>query len=109
MARWTVTPGTVGNTMSSKIDYDDNGSQWEVYQDEKPFIDAVKEEQAAGNKANVLGAKKFATIPDIVAIEVWEKYGINIHDPNIMGDKVEMNKFKQIIMRDYPYLVVNKA
>ena len=111
MAKWTVTPGTVGNSMSGAIQYEGHKgeSSWQIYQDEKPFLEEVKREREQGAKDNILGAKKFATIPDIVAIEVMEKYGIDIHDPRIMGDKQEMMRFKRIIMTEYPHLVVNKA
>lgn len=113
MAKWTVTPGSAGNSMSGKIDYDRHGSvdntTWQIEQDHKPFVDMIKEEKAAGTKDNVMGARKFATIPDIVAIEVLMKHGIDIHDPAIMKDRAEMTKFKRIIMQEYPHLVVNKA
>ena len=51
------------------------------------------------------GYRKFATIPDIVAIEVNEKYGINIHDPIQSSDSACMNKFKKIIKENYAYLL----
>ena len=52
-----------------------------------------------------VGYKKFATIPDIVAIEVAQKYGIDIHDPIQAGDSACMNKFKKIIKENYAYLL----
>lgn len=113
MAKWNITPGTAGNGMSGAIDYDRHGSvdttTWQIYQDEKPFLEEAKREQEAGSKDNIMGAKKFATIPDIVAIEVLQKYGIDIHDPRIMSDRAEMMRFKKIIMMDYPHLVINRA
>ena len=113
MAKWTITPGTAGNTMSSQIDYDRHGrvedTTWQVYQDETPFLEQAKEDRERGTADNIMGAKKFATIPDIVAIEVLQKYGIDIHDPAIMRDRAEMMRFKKIIMTEYPHLVVNRA
>jgi len=43
MARWTVTPGTENNTMKGTIDYSNDGnSEWQIYQDEKPFLERAK-------------------------------------------------------------------
>ena len=41
MAKWTVTPASINNTMQSKIDIN-KGEEvtWQVYQDEKPFLRA---------------------------------------------------------------------
>ena len=36
--------------------------------------------------------KKFATIPDLVAIELLEKYNLDIHDPAFMQDKAALNR-----------------
>ena len=76
-----------------------------MYQDEKPFIEAAKREREQGKKSTNSGYKKFATIPDIVAIDIAENYGINIHDPETLHDRDKMNKFKQIISTHYKYLL----
>jgi len=111
MAKWNITPGTINNTLSSKVEYGDSVGDinWSVYQNETPFIDEAKRNRDEGTKKTHMNHKKFATIPDIVAIEIAEKYGIDIHDPTVMDDRHRMAKFKQIVMRDYAYLVVNKA
>ena len=111
MAKWkNVNPGT-GGSMRGSINYDGATglSDWQIYQDEQPFIDDAKMERDSIQKQNNAGHRKFATIPDIVAIEVMEKFGIDIHNPETIKDRVEMMKFKKIIMDHYPYLVVNKA
>jgi hypothetical protein len=48
--------------------------------------------------------RSFAIIPDIVAIDILTKYGIDIHDPSFMQDPALVRKFKQIIDSDYPLL-----
>ena len=111
MAKWkNVNPGT-GGSLRGNFEYDGPAgeSSWQLYQDEQPFIDDAKMERDSLQKSNVAGHRKFATIPDIVAIDVMEKFGIDIHNPATIGDPVEMRKFKKIIMDHYPYLVVNKA
>lgn len=109
MAKWKVSPETVNNGLYGSIDYTDSESRWEVYQDEKPFLDEVKREREAGLKENASGLRKFATIPDLVAIEILEKYGLDIHHPNFMQDPHSLKKLKYIITVDYPYLIINNA
>lgn len=113
MAKWKNIRSATGGTLKGSIDYKHgesvNDTTWEYYQDETPFIDEAKRERDAGVKETKMGHKKFATIPDIVAIEILNKYGIDIHDPTIMHDRNRMQRFKQIIMQEYKYLVVNNA
>ena len=109
MAKWKNIRSATGGSLKGSIQYEDKESRWELYQDETPFIDSAKAEREAGTKKTHNGHKKFATIPDIVAIEIMERHGINIHDHNIMHDREKMQRFKNIIMKDYKYLVVNNA
>lgn len=106
MARWKVKPNT-GGTLQGGIEYtgDRAGESWfKFYQDEKPFIEQAKIDREVMNKKDT-GYKKFATIPDLVSIEINEKYGIDIHDPTTMHDRDKMNKFKRIIKENYAYLL----
>ena len=109
MAKWTVNPGTVNSSIKSEVHYDRHNPKeeirWQMYQDEKPFIEAAKREREQSKYGGTNGYKKFATIPDIVAIEIAEKYGINIHDPETLHDKDKMNKFRYIISTHYKYLM----
>ena len=104
MARWKVAPSTVNNSMAGGIQYDDKESFWQIYQDEKPFIEQAKLEREQVQKKDI-GYKKFATIPDIVAIEIKERHKIDIHAPETMHDKALMAKFMTIVKQDYPYLL----
>lgn len=111
MAQWKNVHGGTGGSLKGGIEYEGEVgiSHWQLEQDEKPFIEQAKIDREKGTKATANSHKKFATIPDIVAIEVMQKYGINIHDPEHSSDYWTMKRFKQIIMQDYPYLVVNNA
>lgn len=113
MAKWKVAPGIVSGTMSGTFEYDSGStggeSSWTIYQDEKPFLEEAKRNREEGTRQTHMNHKKFATIPDIVAIEVMEKHGIDIHDPATIGDPALMRRFKHIIEWEYPYLVVNKS
>ena len=112
MATWKVKPGT-GGSLAGGFEYESGKavgeSTWQVYQDEKPFVEQAKLDRELGLKHTNMKHRKFATIPDIVALEVMQKYGIDIHNNETSRDPVEMRKFKTIIMQDYPHLVVNKA
>ena len=106
MAKW-VSKSATGGTLQGAIEYtgDRAGeSHWKIYQDEKPFLEQAKidRELARYNKS---AYKKFATIPDIVAIEVNEKYGIDIHNPIHSSDTAMMTRFKKIIKENYAYLL----
>jgi hypothetical protein len=48
--------------------------------------------------------RSFAIIPDIVAIDILTKYGVDVHSPDFMSDPAQMRKLKQIIDSDYPAL-----
>jgi hypothetical protein len=48
--------------------------------------------------------RSFAIIPDIVAIDILTKYGLDIHGPEFMSDPASLRKLKQIIETDYPLL-----
>ena len=112
MAKWlnkNVNQIKSGGTLTGKIAYDNDESYWQIEQDETPFLEQAKRDRENLQKPTHMNHKKFATIPDIVAIEINVKHGIDIHDPTIFRDREKMNRFKQIVMRDYKYLVVNKA
>ena len=106
MAKW-VAKSKTGGTLQGGIEYtgDRAGeSHFQIYQDEKPFIEQAKIDRETMNRKDT-GYRKFATIPDIVAIEVKQKWNIDIHDPIHAGDKSTMDKFKKIIKENYAYLL----
>ena len=108
MAKWTVGNKGGAGTLQGQFQYESGKatgeSQWQIYQDEKPFLEQAKREREQ-TKRNDSAYRKFATIPDIVAIEVLQKYGIDIHSPETMKDTAMMNKFRYIIKTEYPYLL----
>ena len=108
MAKWKLNQAG----LKAGFQYDSGSatgeSFWRLEQDEKPFLEQAKREREEGTKANVMGAKKFATIPEIVAIELNSKWGIDIHAPDFLHDDDKKAKFFTIIQTEYPHLVVNK-
>tara|TARA_R110000822_G_scaffold4672_1_gene20158 strand:- start:3085 stop:3417 length:333 start_codon:yes stop_codon:yes gene_type:complete len=108
MAKWKVgdkmSPGSLKGTFEYSSGAAKGDSTWVVEQDEKPFLEKAKQERDNGQRKDI-GYKKFATIPDIVAIDILSKYGIDIHKPETMQDKTLMTKFKNIIKSEYAYLL----
>ena len=87
--------------MSKIIDkYDDRGLVLE--QDDTAYLDYAQAARQAGvdRKANY---RSFAIIPDIVAVDIFTKFGIDINNPE--NTQVELNKFKKIIKDHYPLLL----
>ena len=78
--------------------------EFKVYQDEKPFIEQAKWERE-NHSAVDKGYKKFCTIPDIVAIDLLYKYGIDVHAQDFMHDSDRVKKVMTIIKSEYPYLL----
>ena len=78
--------------------------EFRVYQDEKPFLEQAKLERETHSSVDK-GYKKFCTIPDIVAIELLYKYGIDIHAADFMHDSGKVKKVMSIIKSEYPYLL----
>lgn len=102
MAKWKVTPKT-GANLSGVIDYDSHGASWGVQQDIQPFLDQAKEDRSEGDgKAH---QTKLCTVPEVIAIEVKLKWGIDIFSPEFMHDKAMKAKFFSIIQQEYPLLM----
>lgn len=106
MAKWKVAPSTVNNSLAGTFEYDGSkgDSYWKIYQDERPFLEQAKLDREQTQKRDV-GYKKFATIPEIVAIEINDRYGLDIHAPDFMHDPDKKAKLMTIIRQDFPYLL----
>jgi len=48
-----------------------------------------------------------ATIPDIVAIKIFEDHKLDLHDPNFMSNPSNLTKLKKILVSEYADLVIN--
>lgn len=109
MAKWRVKPSQDARTsMTGTFEYDSGtvGGEhaWSVTQDVKPFLEQAKVDREL-QKTGSNGMKKFATVPDIVAIDIKDKWGLDIHAPEFMHDKDSLAKFMLIIRQEYPYLL----
>ena len=102
MSRTTYDGSGYQGSLQAGIDH--NSMDFKMYQDEKPFLEQAKLERELGQKKDV-GYKKACTIPDIVAVELLYKYGIDIHAETFMSDTDKVKKVLKIIKSDYPYLM----
>ena len=78
--------------------------EWKIYQDEKPFLEQAKQDRDSVTKRD-LGYKKACTIPDIVAIDILAKYGIDVHSETFMQDRDLVRKVLTIMKTEYPHLM----
>lgn len=113
MKKWNVTPGANPNDVNLRGEvYYDKGiaADWRVTQDLDPFLKQVKRERdllADNPLAKKNHYRKFATIPDVIAIEIMENHGLDIHHPEFMKTPEEVKKLKKVIMTEYPDLIVS--
>ena len=107
MARWKLNQAGLQGSFEYDAGAKTGESIWRFEQDEKPFLEQAKRDREAGTKDTNSGYRKFATIPEIVAIEINAKYGIDVHDPTFFADIDKKAKFFTIIRTEYPHLVVN--
>jgi len=94
-----------------------NPYSFNVKESDKDFrleqdIQAYKDFAAESREANDYfgGGKKyrsFAIIPDIVAIDILTKYGIDIHANEFMSNPALIRKVKNIIRTEYPALLTS--
>jgi hypothetical protein len=93
---------------------DNNQRSFSVATDESNFkleqdVGAYKEYAAQQRELDSVAHngrqyRSFAIIPDIVAIDILTKYGLDLHAPEFMDNPANLTKLKKIIITDYPLL-----
>ena len=87
------------------------GDNVTIEQDLNPYIEAAKRNKLEFENKNIdtksSNMRKFATIPDWVALEIYSKYKLNIHDPAFSDNPNNWKRFKQIMIMEYSALVEN--
>ena len=96
-------------------DYNPNG--FKVKTDDKEFrleqnVEAYKEYAAKSRQADeslssTRQYRSFAILPDIVAIDILTRYGIDVHADTFMSDPAQVRKLKQIVISEYPHLLTS--
>jgi len=97
-----------------KAGSDADGKAWGAEQDISDYLDYAHNMRT--KSASLFANQKqkyrsFAIIPDIIAIDIMNKYNVDVGDPN--NDTQTLAKIRNIIIRDYPKLltgnIVNKT
>jgi len=95
-------------SLTDKIIFDGNSFKTQVSQDISGVIEQValdRDYQDRHGKSKKY--RKIATIPDIVAIEILTKYGLDLHAPDFMHHPINGRKLRQILKSEYPKLLLN--
>jgi len=99
-----------GGIMDNKIKTNQDGRTIQVAQDVSGYLDFAKQSrelQARGGDASHY--RSFAIIPDIVALEILTKHGLNLHEAEFMTNKEDVAKLKRIIKSEYPSLLTSNV
>ena len=96
---------------------DDNPHSFVVKTDARDFqleqnVSAYKDyaEQQRALDGEVTSNRQYRSsfiLPDIVAIDILAKYGLNAHAPEFMEDPNNYRRLKRIIMTEYPHLMTS--
>lgn len=88
-----------------KDTYGKNG-EFRATQDVSAYLDYASKSRAIARDMFANQKQKyrsFAIIPDIVAVDIKTKFGIDVHDPQNSTD--ELQKIRSIIIGNYPHLL----
>jgi hypothetical protein len=94
------------NINSFKVKLD--AMNFNLEQDVRSYREYASEQRAKDEDAkSTRNYRSFAIIPDIVAIDILTKYGIDIHHPDFMNQPELVRRFKSIIHSEYPLLLTS--
>ncbi len=83
-----------------------NFGEFRATQDVSPYLNYAKESRARANElfANQKqNFRSFAIIPDIVAVDMKTKFGVDVHDPQ--NGAQELQKIRNLVIQNYPQLL----
>ena len=84
-------------------------SKFEVVQDVGEYLKFAKESRETQGRGDASHYRSFAIIPDIVAIEILTKHGLNLNESEFMSNKQDVAKLKRIIKSEYPGLLTSSV
>jgi len=93
---------------SFKILLQGEGQATRLEQDISAFKEAAaaSRQQAWDDRHSRKGHwRPYCTIPDIVAIDILNRFGLNVHAPEFSHDPNNGRRLKQIISSEYPELL----
>jgi len=95
-------------SLKDEIIFEGKSFKTQVSQDISGILEQTaldREHQETNGKSK--NYRKIATIPDIVAIEILTKYGLDLHAPDFMHHAINGRKLRQILKSEYPKLLLN--
>jgi len=96
------------NPDSFLVKLDKHSENFRVEQDVSAYIDyAQKSRDNIAAQTKSTSYKPVCLIPDITAIDILTKYGIDVHSPEFMHDKAQIKKVLQIIRTEHPKLLMS--
>jgi hypothetical protein len=88
-----------------------NETHFKLDQDITPFLKYAEESrQQQWENRHTLHKSHWRpafTLPDIVAIDILTKYGLDVHHPNFNSNPINGKKLLSIIKSDYPHLLLS--
>jgi hypothetical protein len=78
-------------------------------QDVSKFIDQAKLDREKQEHFGIKkgGYRKLATIPDVIALKIFEDHNLDLHSQEFMSDPNNLKKLKTILHMEYRSLLVN--
>lgn len=95
------------NVKSGNMGLNVADGKFQVDQDVSGFIEQAKLDRDIANEFTNPNKtyRKFATIPDVVALDIKLRYDIDLHDPETLKNPHTMKRFRAIVQRDFPKLL----
>jgi len=85
-------------------------SNFQLTQNVEAYREYAKEQRLKDEQAkSTRNYRSFAIIPDIVAIDILTKYGIDVHAPDFLHHPELVKKLKQVIISEYPALLTSNV
>lgn len=106
---FNVGSSTVGaKGLTGKFDLATGETRWS--QDIKHFQAKAKQDKEFQEYHGIRkdGYRKVATIPDALALKLFEDHNLDIHDPGFMSNPDEVKRLKKILLSEYRDLVINQ-
>jgi hypothetical protein len=110
MAKWVLGLNSKNNAITSTADYSDKDYvDFTITQHNTDAImkEVQRDRDILAAEKKVSSWRKAFTVPDIVAIEILQKYGLDLHEPTFMSDKGKMDKLKYVVKTEYPHLLIS--
>jgi len=96
--------------MDKNMKYSRDDQKIHVAQDVSSYLDYAKQSRdLQARRGDASHYRSFAIIPDIVAVEILSKHGLNLHDSEFMTNKEDVARLKRIIKSEYPSLLTSNV